>query len=275
MISVVIPVYNRLEQVTTAIQSVFAQSYSDFELIVVDDGSTEDLSSVKFLVESSGHIFIRTKNMGVSHARNTGVRNSSGKYLAFLDSDDEWLPEKLKTQYDYLSNHPEIRICQCEEKWIRNGKFVNPKLIHKKPSGYIFLESLELCLISPSSVMLERVLFEEVGGFNERLVVCEDYDLWLRITKDYDVTTLSEQLVVKYGGHEDQLSYSQVAMDRFRIYSLLLLLKSGKLSLSQQEAVLKTLLKKSSVVANGARKRFEPFRASVYEKVAEICQISV
>jgi len=268
MISVIIPVFNRAEKVLDAIHSVLSQTYTDYELIVVNDGSTADFSKARELVTENGHRFIDISWGGVARARNIGVKESRGKYLAFLDSDDSWLPEKLQYQIEYLESHPEIRICQCEETWYRLGKFVNPKNRHKKPSGDVFESSLELCLISPSAVMLERSLFDEVGGFNEKLLVCEDYDLWLRITKDYQVETLPKAYVIKNGGHDDQLSRSKEAIDRFRIYSMLSLYANNSLTQPQQEALLKELIRKAKVVADGAKKRGLLKRHSIYSKLS-------
>ncbi|MBU0650624.1 glycosyltransferase, partial [bacterium] len=122
------------------------------------------------------------KNSGVSSARNKGILLSKGKYLAFLDSDDEWKKNKLKKQIEFFKENPALKICQTDEEWIRNGKWINQKKIHQKKSGWIFEPSLELCLISPSSVIIHKDIFDHIGLFDETLMACEDYDLWLRIT---------------------------------------------------------------------------------------------
>ncbi len=199
LISVVIPTYNRGWILKEAVDSVLAQEYPAYEVIVVDDGSTDDTAAI--LAGYGNRITIlRQENRGVSAARNRGVRKAGGNLLAFLDSDDLWLPGKLETQADFFQTHPEALICQTEETWVRNGRRVNPKTRHKKPSGNIFEPSLELCLVSPSAVMLRRELFEEMGGFDERLPACEDYDIWLRIGCQYPVHLIDTPLIIKRGG---------------------------------------------------------------------------
>ncbi len=162
-----------------------------------------------------------------SAARNTGVSRSSGRYLALLDSDDLWLPGKLARQTAFMIGRPDVEICQTEEIWIRNGVRVNPKAAHRKPSGDVFLRSLDLCLVSPSAVMMTRELFERAGGFDESFPVCEDYDLWLRIAAERPIPLIPEALVVKRGGHADQLSRSTWGMDRYRVRALQKLLRPG------------------------------------------------
>ena len=138
--------------------------------------------------------YFRQDRSGVSAARNLGVRQSRGRLIAFLDSDDLWQPDKLKIQVRFMENSPEVQICQTDEVWIRHGVRVNPRIKHRKPSGDIFERSLDLCLVSPSAVMMTRELFDRSGGFDESLPVCEDYDLWLRIARDYPVPLIEQPL---------------------------------------------------------------------------------
>ncbi len=191
LVSVVLPTHNRCAMLRQAIDSVLAQHYPFFELIVVDDGSTD---GTKALLSSYGCGLrsISQQNLGVSAARNRGIREAAGQWIALLDSDDYWLPEKLMRQMEYLAQHPRIRICQTEELWIRNGVRVNPGQRHRKASGMIFEKSLPLCIISPSAAMLHKGLLAEVGLFDENLPACEDYDLWLRITWKYPVVLIDE-----------------------------------------------------------------------------------
>ena len=248
-----------------AVASVLAQTFVDYELIVVDDGSTD--GSAARLTPLSGKLrTIRTAHTGVSAARNTGASHCGGDYLAFLDSDDLWRPVKLARQFAYMKENPEIEICQTEEIWIRNGVRVNPKAIHRKPAGDFFLRSLERCLVSPSAVMLTRDLFERIGGFDESLPVCEDYDLWLRIAVEEPIGFVPEPLVVKRGGHPDQLSRSVWGMDRYRIVALQKLLCAG-LAGRQREAALGVLKQKIAVLAKGARKRGKIEQAEEFEAV--------
>ncbi|MSP38958.1 MAG: glycosyltransferase family 2 protein [Deltaproteobacteria bacterium] len=265
IVSVIIPTFNRWPMVGAAIESVLAQSFSDYELIVVDDGSTDDTATQ--LARFGSRLLLLTQaNRGVSAARNLAVRQARGRYLAFLDSDDLWLANKLAIQTAFMERNPSVQICQNEEIWIRNGVRVNPKAKHRKPSGDIFLSSLELCLVSPSAVLLTRELFEQVGGFDETFPVCEDYDLWLRIARDYPVAMIDEPLVVKRGGHADQLSHSIWGMDRYRVLALQKLLRSG-LDDGRRIATLDVLRRKVAVLADGARKRGKLAEAQDYENI--------
>jgi GT2 family glycosyltransferase len=271
IVSVIIPTYNRWPLVGDAIDSVLAQSYGDFEVIVVDDGST-DYTVQQLSGFGSRLRVLQQRNRGVSAARNLAARQARGKYLAFLDSDDLWLPEKLEIQTVFMEQNPSVQICQTEEVWIRNGVRVNPKSKHRKPSGDIFLPSLELCLVSPSAVMLTRELFERIGGFDETLPVCEDYDLWLRIALNHLVPLINDTLVIKRGGHADQLSRSIWGMDRYRVSALQKLLRSG-LDGARRAAAIEVLWHKVGVLASGARKRGKASEAVAYEDcLAEFTQ---
>jgi glycosyltransferase involved in cell wall biosynthesis len=252
-ISVIIPTYNRSEFLREAIASVLAQTYRDFELIVVDDGSEDDTAAV--VREFAGVRYVFQPNRGVSAARNRGVALTSGSLLAFLDSDDLWQPRKLERQVAFLSAYPHARICQTEELWLRHGVRVNPHVKHRKTGGDIFAPSLSLCLVNPSAVMLRRELFEQVGGFDESLPACEDYDLWLRIAVQEPVHLIESPLVIRRGGHADQLSRRYWGMDRFRVTALCKLLDSGKLSVEQRRLVQETLRRKCEILARGAWKR--------------------
>ncbi len=192
-ISVIIPTYNRCWILKEAIDSVLSQKFTDFEIIVVDDGSNDGTAA---LLSAYGDqiTIIHQENRGVSAARNAGILIAKGRYIAFLDSDDMWLPEKLSCQVDFFQSHAQAVICQTDEIWIRNNVRVNPKNRHKKPSGMIFEPSLQLCLVSPSAVMIKKSLFDEIGLFNEAFPACEDYDLWLRIALYYPIYLIDRQL---------------------------------------------------------------------------------
>ncbi|MFH1985093.1 MAG: glycosyltransferase [Pseudomonadota bacterium] len=252
-VSVVIPVFNRAALVRRAIDSVLAQDTTGYELIVVDDGSTDETPQV--LAAYGGAIrVVRQENQGVSAARNRGVAASGGALIAFLDSDDRWLPGKLSRQAAYMVAHPEVQICQGEEIWIRNGVRVNPGQRHRKPSGWIFEPSLALCLVSPSAVMMTRGLWDEMGGFDTSLPACEDYDLWLRVSLRYPVHLLPGAFIEKYGGHPDQLS-RMPALDRYRIQAICKVLDGAVLTAGQRAAALAMLERKCAVYAAGCRKR--------------------
>jgi glycosyltransferase involved in cell wall biosynthesis len=265
-VSVIIPTYNRGWVIREAIDSVLAQDFTDFELIVVDDGSTDDTGRI---LDSYGQdlTVLQQPNRGVSAARNQGVGAAAGQLIAFLDSDDLWLPRKLSVQVDFFSSHPDAMINQTEEIWIRNGVRVNPKTRHQKFSGLIFERSLELCLVSPSAVMMRRSLFDQVGLFDEDLPACEDYDLWLRISWRFPVHLIETPLIIKRGGHADQLSKAP-GLDKFRIQSLQKLIESGQLSEDSYRAAVQTMLDKCAIYAGGCRKRGKDQEAEYYEELA-------
>ena len=253
-VSIIIPTYNRADLLREALDSVLAQTYQEFELLVVDDGSTDNTRElVAGYGERTAYVF--QENRGVSSARNLGIQSSTGEFIAFLDSDDLWLPEKLEQQVTIMEQHPDLQLCHTEEIWIRRGVRVNPKKKHKKHGGYIFHYCLPLCVISPSSVLIRRTLFEKVGYFDENLPACEDYDLWLRITKDYPVYFIENPLLIKRGGHPDQLSQQYWGIDRFRIQALEKLLQAGDLTSEQREQTLQELRRKCQIVAAGCLKR--------------------
>ena len=254
-VSVIIPTYNRCERVVRAVQSVLDQSFKDLEIVVVDDGSTDDTEAHLVPYGTSIKYIRHPANRGVSAARNKGIENSSGRWIAFLDSDDYWLKEKLHLQMEFLRQTPDAVACQTEEIWIRGGKRVNPKKIHKKPPGEIFQRSLRRCLVSPSSVILKRSVFDEVGFFDETLEAAEDYDLWLRISCKHPIHLIDRDLVVKEGGHEDQLSRKQIGIDRFRIRAIAKLINSGVLSSDQATAALEELAIKCRIYGNGCMRR--------------------
>ncbi|OQY46563.1 MAG: glycosyl transferase [Desulfobacteraceae bacterium 4572_87] len=263
-ISVIIPTFNRALKTARAVSSVLSQRYTDPEIIVVDDGSTDETKGVLHSFKGRIRYVAHTTNRGVSAARNTGIAVSKAPLIAFLDSDDYWLPGKLAVQKAFFNENPNARICQTEETWIRNGKHANPGKRHLKPTGDVFEPSLALCLVSPSAVMLKRELLEEVGVFDEGLPACEDYDLWLRIACRYPVFLIRQSLVIKEGGHPDQLSARFKGMDRFRIKSMVKLLQESPLNERQKEATRKELSRKCRIYGAGCLKRGKKTEGSYY-----------
>jgi glycosyltransferase involved in cell wall biosynthesis len=252
-VTVVIPTYNRCDLVCEALASVTAQSYLEVEVIVIDDGSDDGTAEV---VQQFAEVqYVYQSNRGVSAARNAGVARAHGELIAFLDSDDLWHPQKLARQVALFDQHPDVHICHTDEIWIRDGVRVNPHHKHRKTGGDIFARSLELCLVSPSAVLMRKALFERLGGFDESLPACEDYDLWLRISAHWPVHFIAMPLVIKRGGHADQLSRRFWGMDRFRVQSLCKLIESGVLSQDQYRLTVEMLRKKCSILAHGAQKR--------------------
>jgi glycosyltransferase involved in cell wall biosynthesis len=251
-ISVIIPAFNRAHTLPKALDSVLSQTLKPREIIVVDDGSTDETNAV--LANYPGLCIISQDNRGVSAARNVGIEKAGGDWIAFLDSDDEWLSDKLEKQWDAICNDDKL-ICHTDEIWIRNGKRVNPMKKHQKFGGWIYERCLPLCVISPSSVMIHRSVFEDVGVFDESLEVCEDYDLWLRICAKYSVLFIDEPLIVKYGGHEDQLSRKYWGMDRFRVKALEKMMSFGALNDEDEKATVNMILQKCGIIINGMKKR--------------------
>ena len=269
LVSVIIPTFNRSSMVVEAVESVLAQSYAELEVIVVDDGSTDD---TRERLRSYGQrliLVVNEKNRGVSAARNRGIRQSRGEFVALLDSDDLWRPGKIQRQLDFFSAHPRAMICQTEEIWVRRGRRVNPRQKHRKYSGYIFPHCLPLCIVSPSAVMIKRELLSRVGLFDEQLPACEDYDLWLRIAAHEPIFLLGEPLIVKRGGHDDQLSRTVPSMDKYRIESLLKLLRNERLSAEQRRQTVDELRKKARIFCQGCLKRGKTAEAERVEQLVK------
>lgn len=275
MITVIIPTFNRDRFLKEAVQSVLDQDYfreSDttrpFEIIVVDDGSTDETGEVVQSFACDIRYFYQ-ENRGVSAARNVGLQRARGDFIAFLDSDDLWKRDKIGVQMSLMNTVSRAMMCYTEETWIRRGIFVNPKKRHQKYSGWIFDKVLPLCLISLSSALFRREVFEKIGSFDEDLPVCEDYDFGIRLAHRYPVYFLTRSLIVKRGGHEDQLSQRYWGMDRFRIKALEKAL-SMDLSSHQRGLVQTEIVKKSRVLMNGSAKRGKAADAEKYRKLIDV-----
>lgn len=250
LISVIIPTYNRANYLVKALDSVLKQTYVNWELIVIDDGSNDEtFLKVKSYLKKPKVTYFYQKNRGVSSARNQGIKIANGDWVAFLDSDDEWLQNKLETQVSLILK-TNIKWLHCDEIWMRNGKRINPSQKHRKPEGHIFTNCIPLCCVSPSAVMIKRCVFESVGLFDETLTVCEDYDLWLRISLKYKIGFIPDHLVIKNGGHDDQLSKKYFAMDYWRVKALTNILKDV-ISSEEKKAVISEITKKTSVLLAG------------------------
>jgi len=252
-VSVVIPTYNREHLLERSLESVLGQTLAADEIIVVDDGSTDNTASTLKSMHPEVKL-IQQDNLGVSAARNAGISAARHDWIALLDSDDIWHKNKLERQITALNNAPEYLLCHSDEIWIRNGVRVNQMNKHKKAGGHIFQHCLPRCVISPSSVMIHRSLFEETGLFDENLPACEDYDLWLRICSRYPVLYIDEALITKHGGHDDQLSRQHWGMDRFRFQALNKTVSEIKLNDSDRDAAIKMMMKKINIYLAGAEK---------------------
>ena len=248
LVSVIIPTFNRETTILQALESVLKQTYEPIEIIIVDDGSTDN---TKDFLDKYQVNYIYQENQGVSSARNTGAKNANGMWLAFLDSDDIWFEDKIAKQIKYSLDNPKYDFIHCNERWIRSGVRVNAHNKHKKGGGDQFIASLKHCVISPSAVMMKKELFITHGGFLESYPVCEDYDLWLKIISLSEIGFIEEYLLDKNGGHIDQLSTKFFAMDYYRIKSLFWILNNRELSDCKKEALLSVLRKKCSVLIKG------------------------
>ncbi len=277
-VSVIVPSYNRVAMLRDAVASVLAQRGVRCELIVVDDGSIDGTrEEMEQLISSaraancaaSIHFLRHERNRGVAAARNAGASLATAPWLAFLDSDDLWAPEKLSRQLQFFADNPRCEIAQTGEIWIRNGVRVNPGRRHCKRVGDCFIESLRTCLLSPSATMMRTRLFRRMGGFDEDLIAAEDYDLWLRIMVDCEIGLLDEPLVTRRAGHPGQLSASVAAIDRFRIVTLLKLLTINGLSEARRAAVAEALVEKSRIYAGGLIRRGHFSAANLMGEVIE------
>lgn len=228
---------------------------------MVDDGSTDATSEVaKMYPEVS---LLRQKNMGVSSARNNGVMMAANEWIAFLDSDDTWHPKKLAFQAAHHKKHGNVKCSYTDEVWIRGEREMPiPKKYHK-PETIRFEEALEYCNIAPSSVLIQKKLFDRLGGFDESLEVCEDYDLWLRVLREEKIDLLPQKLINKYGGADDQLSMRHWGMDRFRVRALEKHLESEYDDVVRQELIKKYELLRADAAKYERSDDLERYRARI------------
>lgn len=257
-ITVIIPTYNRAEFILRAIKSVQNQTIKVDEIIVVDDGSNDN---TKEILKDLDIKYIYQKNKGVSSARNMGIKNCNNDWIAFLDSDDTWHETKIEKQIIFHQQNKEIMLSHTNELWDRNGKIINQKKHQEKPSGFCFLQNLAACKIGPSTVMIHADIFNQIGLFDENLTVCEDYDLWLRISKEFEIGYIDEKLITKYAGHENQLSFTTFAIDQYRIQAL-----EKHLESNHKDDVQKELIKKIELILKGARKHNNEILIKKYEE---------
>ena len=262
-VSVVIPTFNREGFIEQCVVSALQQSKKPDEVIVVDDGSSDKTWDVLRTLgfsdskeERNSLRYIFQRNKGVSAARNLGIKAAKFRYIAFLDSDDLWLEKKLEKQISSLESQSiRYRLSHTNEIWVRNGVRVNAHLKHEKNGGDVFIQCLKLCCISPSSSLVDRSVFDDFGFFDENLPACEDYDFWLRFCAFEDVHFVNEHLLIKNGGHDQQLSKKHWGMDRFRVTALEKLLKNQNLSDFKRKETIKELIFKLQVLIDGGRKR--------------------
>ena len=223
LVSVIIPTYNREKYIVDALESVLAQSYNNLEIIVVDDGSTDN--TIKILKErykDSDIVFIYKENEGVSSARNVGIKAAIGDYIAFLDSDDEWLPEKLKIQIEYSKKYPELSMIATEYYNIdENGKVMGVSEQYKgfqSEKDFILLRLLFEPPLIPSTLLIKKQVFNKVGEFDEQLSTAVDLDFNIRaVVADEKIGIIREPLL-RYKVHNIGISKACRSRDnRFKV----------------------------------------------------------
>ncbi len=266
-VSVIIPAYNRIKYLIKAVESVLCQTYNDFELIIIDDGSTDNTKDVINSMDDKRLKYYYQFNRGPSVARNTGISQSKGDFIAFLDSDDKWVPDKLEIQLSEMDNKSDYMLSHTEEIWYKGARLIKPKKIHRKCNNDIFKQSLKLCSISMSTVILKKDLIDKTGLFDEDLEVCEDYDYWLRTTAQYPVLLIDKPLTIKQGGHYDQQSQKYFGLDKFRIYAIEKIINSGMLNKEKLDYALEELSNKCRIYSKGCLKYNKEEEGTYYSEL--------
>lgn len=267
-VSVIIPTYNRVKFLPACINSVLKQSIPVEEIILVDNNSSD--GTVNYIRDKFKMVRVLIeKNKGVSFARNLGILNSKNNWVAFLDSDDEWMPDKIQKQIELIKRlNYKVNFIHTNEKWVRNNITLNQKKKHAKKGGYIFQDCLDICKISPSSTLIKKSLFDQYGLFNTKFKVCEDYELWLRFTSKIEIGYINEVLIKKNGGHNDQLSKKYWGIDRYRIKALEKLIVTNNLTIEYKVMAVKKLIEKINILILGAinRKNKRILKMYIYKK---------
>jgi len=272
-ISVIIPTYNRAAMLVKALQSVLSQTLSAAEIIVVDDGSSDDTEQVIHRISGSTDvpvIYLKNSNSGPAAARNRGIVQAKCQLIAFLDSDDQWYKKKLETQSEaLLSSREHHFISHTKETWYRRGLHLNQKKKHNPQGGSIFEQCLALCTVGMSTVMVWKKIFEKYGLFEESLRCCEDYEFWLRVSRIEKFLLIDRPLTIKNGGREDQVSQQfKVGMDRFRIQALAHLVLTGELTQQQSRAARRVLVEKCLIYGGGCKKHGNHVEGEHYFRLA-------
>lgn len=207
VISVILPTYNCANFLPHSIQSILSQTYNSYEIIVVDDGSTDNTKEVLNPFMQRINYIKLEQNKGLPAARNIGIKSAQGKYIAFIDADDIWLPEKLQTDIEYLETYPEISMVYSKHINIgENGRPIDGDTRKRLPSGNIFIQLFsEQNFIITSSVVVKKDVFETTGLLDEQLFNCQDWDMWLRIAFYFKAAGINKTLV-KYRHNPHSLS---------------------------------------------------------------------
>ena len=267
--SVIIPTFNRENFLRKAVNSVLTQTFKEWELIIVDDGSTDNTMHYVNSLNDERIVYIKQENKGPAGARNVGVKQAKTCWICFLDSDDWWDKRKLEITFGYILKYPDYKIFHTQEIWFKRGKLLNQKKKHRKYGGWIFEKCLSLCRVSISTVCIHKSVFKEVGGFDENLRCCEDYDFWLRVSLKYPFCLIDLPLTLKDGGRSDQVSFQYWGMDRFRIYALQKILEIPTLPKDKYLSAFEELERKCLIYIKGCIKRGKIEEARFYESIID------
>ena len=292
--SIIIPTYNRRRLLAEAVGSVLNQAGSPpVELIIVDDGSTDDTPDYLAKLTQSAATragaaatpscavtVLRIAHCGMPGAvRNRGVELARGEYIAFLDSDDLWLCSKLAAQLTLHQAQPGLVLSHTREHWLRGHKLVKQPPLYRFPTGSslpegdVFMAALEKCMIGPSTAVIKRRVFQELGGFREDIQVAEDYEFWLRLTAQHKVGFLSEPLIIKRAGHSategEQLSERYGRIEFFRLRALAVFLTTPGLEPARLQLAHNTWRDKCLIYAAGREKRGHTEQAAELRELAE------
>ncbi|MFP4484962.1 MAG: glycosyltransferase family 2 protein [Spirochaetaceae bacterium] len=288
-LSVVIPTFNRLSFLPEAISSVLSQTWAApashagrgdarqaplLEIIVVDDGSTD--GTPEYLADAAAaapeviRVVTLTHGGTPGRARNAGVAAARGDLIAFLDADDLWRSDKLEGQMALHRPKAAAVLSHTRETWLRGRRIVSQAGQEHLREGEVFADALHKCIIGPSTTVMERRVFEELGGFREDLEVAEDYELWVRLTHRHPVAYVDEELTIKRAGHGDQLSERYGAIEFFRIQGLRDLVEGGAFEdvPEHARAAARTLARKCRIYAQGCAKRGRLEEAQEYREAA-------
>ena len=270
LVSVIIPTYNRAKYVTHAIDSVLAQTYPNNEIIVVDDGSTDDTKEA--LAPYMDRIkYIYQENTGGAAARNTGIKAAKGELIAFLDSDDEWLPAKIEKQIDKFRKLPN------SVGVVYSGCYTvsqeSKEILCEIPTlkGNVHNYALQRCIISSPTPLIRKLCFKKVGVFDEALPSCQDWDMWIRLSKHYNFDFVPD-ILARFYCHGDQISADLEA----KIEALEILVRKYKAEFREHPSIFYKHLRRLAVLncLNGDPKagrkylfqalKCKPFQKGVY-----------
>ncbi|MFV0422319.1 glycosyltransferase family 2 protein [Oleidesulfovibrio sp.] len=222
-ISVIIPVYNYAHMLSQALDSVKAQTWNDYEVIVVDDGSTDNTADVVSGYGDSVR-YIYKQRGGAASARNEGIRQATAGIVAFLDADDEWVPEKLAVQMAFWEANPQYDMIYCDMQHVVRGEKVHHSYLHERDykyfgSGWKYTDLLHESFVFTPSVLVRKHCFDVVGLHDETLLTCQDLDMWLRIARSFQLGFVDEPLVIRHEhGHNNTLNAERFHLNQIKVF---------------------------------------------------------